>query len=203
MSPRRSTGVLLAGILAVAGLTITQIAPAAKPAKTTICHQTHSATKPYVKIKVSKSVLKGHVAHPGDIVSAPAGGCPSTVLTPSQGGKKLTTTLTGAAEVPGPGDPDGTGTAQLRLRKGQGEICFKLVVSNITLPASAAHIHKGAADVAGPVVVTLTTPDADGSVEGCVSVPRALVKDIQKNSSEYYVNVHTSDYPAGAVRGQL
>jgi hypothetical protein len=203
MTRRRNPAFLLAGILAIAGMAITQTSTAAKTAKTTICHETHSATKPYVKITVGKEVLKAHKAHPGDIVPAPAGGCPSTVLTPSQGGKKLTTTLTGAAEVPGPGDPDGTGTAQLRLRKGQGEICFKLVVSNITLPASAAHIHKGAAGVAGQVVVTLTTPDADGSVEGCVSVPRALVKDIHKNSSEYYVNVHTSDYPAGAVRGQL
>jgi hypothetical protein len=195
--------VLLAGILAVAGLAIAQNAPAAKPAKTTICHKTHSATKPYVKIKVGKSVLKGHIAHPGDIIPAPAGGCPGTVLTSSQGGKKLTTILTGAAEVPGPGDPDGTGTAALRLRKGQGEICFMLVVSNITLPASAAHIHKAPAGVAGPVEVPLTAPDADGAVEGCVSAPRALVKDILKHSSEYYVNVHTSDYPAGAVRGQL
>ena len=203
MTRRRNPTVLLAGILALAGLAIAQGSPAAKPAKTTVCHETHSATKPYVKIAVGKVVLKAHKAHPGDIIPAPAGGCPSTVLTPSTGGKKLTTTLTGAAEVPGPGDPDGTGSAALRLRKGQGEICFMLTVSNITLPAAAAHIHKAPAGVAGPVVVGLTAPDADGSVEGCVSAPRALVKDIMKHSSEYYVNVHTSDFPAGAVRGQL
>jgi CHRD domain len=203
MIRRRNSAVLFAGILAVAGLAIAQTAPAAKPPKTTICHETHSATKPYAQINVGKAVLKGHMAHPGDIIPAPAGGCPATVLTASKGGKKLSTTLTGAAEVPGPGDPDGTGTASLRLRKGQGEICFKLTVSNITLPAAAAHIHKAPAGVAGPIVVGLTAPDADGSVEGCVSAPRALVKDIMKHSSEYYVNVHTSDYPAGAVRGQL
>jgi hypothetical protein len=29
------------------------------------------------------------------------------------------------------------------------------------------------------------------------------VKDILTNPAAYYVNVHTSDYPAGAVRGQL
>jgi CHRD domain len=195
--------VIALGIVAVAGLVAAQSVPAAKQPKTTICHATHSAKKPYVKMTVSKSVLKGHIAHPGDIIPAPAGGCPTTALTPTTGGKKLTTSLTGAAEVPGPGDPDGTGTATLRLRKGQGEICFMLVVSNITLPALAAHIHRGAVGVAGPVVVPLTAPDADGSVEGCVSVVRALVKDIMKHSSEYYVNVHTTDFPAGAIRGQL
>ncbi len=33
----------------------------------------------------------------------------------ADGGRKFTTTLTGAAEVPGPGDPDGSGTQQLLL----------------------------------------------------------------------------------------
>jgi hypothetical protein len=181
-----------------------QAAVSAKPTKTTICHKTASAKKPYVKITVTKSVLKGHVAgHPGDIIPAPANGCPTGVLTPTKGGKKLSATLTGAAEVPGPGDADGTGTAMLRLRLGQGQICHMLSVSNITLPATAAHIHVGAANVAGPVVVPLTTPDADGNVSGCVAADRALVKQILMNPAGYYVNVHTSDFPAGAVRGQL
>ena len=131
------------------GLAIAQTAAPASPSKTTICHKTHAAKKPYVKITVSKSVLKGHIAHPGDIVLRACGGLPTAVLTPSKGGKKLSTTLTGAAQVPGPGDPDGTGSAALRLRKGQGEICFMLTVSDITLPAAAAHIHKAPAGVAG------------------------------------------------------
>ena len=199
---KRYSTLLLAGIVAVAGLAV-QGAPAAKPTKTTICHRTLSAKKPYVKITVTKSVLKGHIAHPGDIIPAPAGGCPQTVLTAKKGGVKLSATLTGAAEVPGPGDPDGTGTAVLRLRVGQGQICHTLTAANITLPAAAAHIHPGAAGVAGSPVVTLITPDADGSVAGCVNVPRALVKQILMNPAGYYVNVHTSDYPAGAIRGQL
>jgi CHRD domain len=201
MRLKRHAAVLLMGIVAVAA--VVQSAPAAKPTKTTICHRTLSAKKPYVKITVTKSVLKGHIAHPGDIIPAPPGGCPTVVLTAKKGGKKLNATLTGAAEVPGPGDPDGAGTALLRLRIGQGQICHTLSVSNITLPAAAAHIHLGAAGVAGPVVVTLVTPDADGNVQGCVAVDRALVKQILMNPAGYYVNVHTSDFPAGAVRGQL
>lgn len=203
MKVKRLAAPLVVAAIAVGG--IVQAAPAAKPTKTTICHKTSSAKKPYVKITVSKSVLKGHIAHPGDIIPAPAAGCPGPagVLTPSKGGKKLSATLTGAAEVPAPGDADGAGTAQIRLRVGQGQICHKLMVSNITLPAAAAHIHQGAAGVAGPVVVTLTTPDADGSVEGCATASRELVKQISKNPAGYYVNVHTSDFPAGAVRGQL
>jgi hypothetical protein len=204
MRLKRFAAVVLMGIVAVAA--IIQSAPAAKPTKTTkttICHRTSSAKKLYVKITVTKSVLKGHIAHPGDIIPAPPGGCPTTVLTARKGGAKLSATLTGAAEIPGPGDPDGAGTATIRLRVGQGQVCHSLTASNITLPASAAHIHQGAAGVAGPVVIPLITPDADGSVEGCVSAPRALVKQILKNPAGYYVNVHTSDFPAGAIRGQL
>src|SRR5215207_490716 len=85
------------------------------------------------------------------------------------GGRRFTTTLTGAAERPGPGDPDGSGTAVLRLNSGQEEICWEIEVSNITLPATAAHIHIGTAIEAGPVVVGLSAPNANGHASGCTS----------------------------------
>jgi hypothetical protein len=116
-------------------------------------------------------------------------------------GRTLSATLTGAAEVPGPGDPDGTGTATLTVNPGLGQICYELTVSGIA-PATAAHIHVGAAGVAGPVVVTLAPP-TDGTSSGCVSVSRELALAILTSPSGYYVNVHNADYPAGAVRGQL
>jgi hypothetical protein len=119
-----------------------------------------------------------------------------------QGGRRLSVALTGAAEVPGPGDPDGTGRAVIRLNQGQGEVCFELTVSNIA-PATAAHIHSGAAGVAGDVVVTLTPPPTDGSSKGCVSAGADLIKDIRQNPGNFYVNVHNADFPDGAVRGQL
>lgn len=118
-------------------------------------------------------------------------------------GRPFTTALTGAAEVPGPGDPDGSGVATITLNQGQGEICFSISVSNITLPAIGAHIHVGAASVAGPVVVPLASPDASGTSSGCVSVDPDLIKAIRQNPENYYVNVHSTEYPAGAVRGQL
>jgi hypothetical protein len=119
------------------------------------------------------------------------------------GGRPFTTTLTGAAEVPGPGDPDGSGTAWLRLNPGQERVCFDISVSGIVLPATGAHIHVGTADVAGPVVVGLTPPDESGASSGCVSADRELIIDIIQNPEEYYVNVHSTEFPAGAVRGQL
>ena len=118
-----------------------------------------------------------------------------------QGGRRLSATLTGAAEVPGPGDADGGGTAVITLNQGQNEVCFELTVTNIA-PATLAHVHTGAADVAGPVAVTLTPP-TEGSSKGCVSAGADLIKNIRQNPQNYYVNVHNADFPDGAVRGQL
>ena len=119
------------------------------------------------------------------------------------GGQPLTTTLEGESEVPVTGDLDGTGTATVTLNRGTGEVCWDISVAGITLPAAAAHIHEAPAGVPGDVVVTLSAPDATGVATGCTTADRALVKDIAKNPSEYYVNVHTSDFPGGALRGQL
>jgi hypothetical protein len=134
-------------------------------------------------------------------VLALGAGAATPVAGAADGGRPLSTALTGAAEVPGPGDPDGSGTASLRLNQGQGEICYRLTVTGIA-PALAAHIHLGTATMAGPVVVGLAPPTS-GASSGCVAVDRNLIKAIRKNPDAYYVNVHNAEYPAGALRGQL
>jgi hypothetical protein len=80
-------------------------------------------------------------------------------------------------------------------------VCYELGVSVIA-PAAAAHIHFAPAGENGPIVVPLTPP-TDGSSSGCVSVDRALAKNILKYPELYYVNVHNADFPSGALRGQL
>lgn len=116
---------------------------------------------------------------------------------------KFTTTLTGAAEVPGPGDTDGSGTANIDVNQGQGDVCFELTVANIAA-ASAAHIHEGAAGKAGPVVIPLTAPNAEGTSKDCVkNVDKDLIKRIKDNPANFYVNVHNAEFPDGAIRGQL
>jgi CHRD domain len=122
-------------------------------------------------------------------------------------GRPFSTMLTGAAEVPGPGDPDASGTASLTLNEGQGEVCFELSWAGIDGTVVAAHIHAAPAGVAGPVVVPLFTGVAlagTDSASGCVSgVSEDLIKDIRHNPESYYVNIHSTVFPAGAVRGQL
>ena len=121
-----------------------------------------------------------------------------------QGGRALSTELTGAAEVP-PGDLDGSGTATISVNSGQEEVCWEIVAMGIELPATAAHIHVGAAGTAPPnnVVVTLSAPDVSGFSSGCTTVDGDLALDILQNPEDYYVNVHNDPFPTGAIRGQL
>ena len=116
--------------------------------------------------------------------------------------RHLRTFMNGAKEVPGPGDPNGFGVARIGLHPSTSELCVKINVDNIA-PATAAHIHLGEKDEAGPIVVTLPTPDANGHAEGCMHVDSQILEDIADDLDEYYVNVHNAPYPSGAVRGQL
>jgi CHRD domain len=207
MHVKRLLFIVFVGLFALVGIGQAQLAkkpPGNGGKKVTICHRTGSETNPYVEIRVSKNALKkGHARHAGDIIPAPNDGCPSQPMSPTQGGTVLTATLTGAVEVPGPGDLDGSGQATIRLTAGEGRVCFQLSASNITLPAAAAHIHTGAAGTAGDIVAPLSPPDASGVSQGCAEISRPLANAILANPIAYYVNVHTSDFPDGAIRGQL
>jgi CHRD domain len=121
-------------------------------------------------------------------------------------GRPFSTTLTGAAEVPGPGDPNASGTALLTLNQGQGEVCFDLSWAGIDGTVTAAHIHVGDVGVAGPVVVPLFAGAFAGtdSESACISgVDPELIKAIRQHPADYYVNIHSDVFPAGAIRGQL
>lgn len=117
------------------------------------------------------------------------------------GGRPLSTDLNGAEEVPGPGDPDGTGQARITVNPGKQQVCYTLRVRNIA-SATGAHIHEAPEGEAGPVVVPLIPP-ASGTSSGCATVTRELSLEILRNPSDYYVNIHNMQFPAGAVRGQL
>jgi len=120
------------------------------------------------------------------------------------GGRPFSTTLSGAAEVP-TGDPDATGTATVWVNPGTGTVCYEWSVSNAATPIVAAHIHRAAVGVAGPVVVPLEpTPGALSSGSGCATgVDRALALDIIRHPWDYYVNTHNAEFPMGVARGQL
>jgi hypothetical protein len=108
----------------------------------------------------------------------------------------LHATLLGKSETP-KGDPDGRGTAEVKITGRR--VCWEIKVSRVQTIV-AAHIHKGAPGVAGPVVVPF------GKIckaKGCTTTTAAIAAAIEKKPAAYYVNVHNAKYPGGALRGQL
>ena len=108
--------------------------------------------------------------------------------------------MIGSEEVPGPGDPDGKGTATITLDDVANTVCYQFVYTNIDKP-TAAHIHVGARGVAGPPAVTFDVVRTGD--KGCVAADPSTLKGIRDNPAGYYVNIHTAQYPKGAIRGQL
>lgn len=104
-----------------------------------------------------------------------------------------------AAGVPNQGDPDGWGLARLVIDDGVSPptIAWNIAVFNITLPVIGAHIHQGASTTTGPVRV-----DFSGQLSGSGLADADLV-GVLANPTGWYVNIHTSDFQPGAVRGQI
>ena len=102
------------------------------------------------------------------------------------------------------GDPDGSGVALITVNLGQRGVCWQIAATDMLLPASSAHIHQAAPGVRGNIVVALSLPDASGLSVGCSSgIDAALLREVITSPQSFYVNVHTSQFPAGAIRGQL
>lgn len=115
--------------------------------------------------------------------------------------KTYSTTLTGAEE-PGGGDPDGYGEAQISVADKIDNICWELKnVRNIGT-ITAAHVHRGARGVNGPPVFTLKQAN-EGGWKGCSNRSEWTEDALENNPANYYVNVHTPEFPNGAIRGQL
>lgn len=99
--------------------------------------------------------------------------------------------------------PDAVGTGTLTVDAITGASTGEITVSGLTGQAMMAHIHRGFASNAGPVLVGLTSNE-DGSTW---TVPAGTVLDEAGREAfargELYFNVHTAANPAGEIRGQI
>ncbi len=105
------------------------------------------------------------------------------------------------------GNPFGRGGATISIKGSL--ICVGIVTVDSGV-ATGAHIHAGRKGENGPIVLTLPTPTPiqPGSVfasssSSCQQADQALLDGVRYRAKKYYVNVHTTDFPNGALRGQL
>lgn len=135
---------------------------------------------------------------------------PMAVGVAAQSGQ-LRAKLTSSHEVPRNTSP-ATGTAQVTIIGDGSQIFYQYFVSNLTAPATAAHIHLGAIGVNGPVLLPLAVPAGPtGSVSGRLTAAdftgagnltyAQVLEAIVAGGT--YINVHTPTYPGGEVRGQV
>ncbi len=136
--------------------------------------------------------------------------------------------ITGSPDlVVGGGEPGATSQWDLRLNSDEEIICYDITLTGVTPPyqsaaLTATHIHEGAPGVAGPprVVFQDPQPQDDGTLRssGCVQGPFVTgvgpesggdhgdgfsLAEIEADPDAYYVDTHTTEYVAGAVRGQF
>lgn len=117
------------------------------------------------------------------------------------------------------GDPNGRGKAYVfGIDDDPMTLCYALVdIKKIAeldqAPGNgrAAHIHEAPRDTNGPIVANLAWPQ-DGQAGDCLTEGEqgkfptgevGIVQRILKNPENFYVNIHNTEFPAGAIRGQL
>lgn len=120
-------------------------------------------------------------------------------------GQTLGATLTGSQEVP-PRAVPGFGNATVTFDATRTNLLITITVTNLGSPINNFHIHEAPAGVNGPIVVDIIALGGtftNGTMTGTFPVSGNVAQRMLQNPSNFYVNVHTQQFPGGAVRGQL
>lgn len=132
----------------------------------------------------------------GGVLMLVGSGMTATAFT----GPDFRATLSGS-NMPGGGDRDGWGRLRFEIDNATNRLCADLEVRSIA-DVTSAQIYRGREGEQGEPVSRLERPDDDDSYD-CKQIGADLAQEIQSNPSAFYVMVATSEYPNGAIRGQL
>ena len=115
-----------------------------------------------------------------------------------------TATLSGVNEVPANISP-GTGSASIVYDDVAATITVSVSFSGLTAPATAGHIH-GPADTAHNAGVLFPFSGVPAAISGTIPTQSFAISSTQVgylNTAQLYVNIHTSNFPGGEIRGQI
>lgn len=98
---------------------------------------------------------------------------------------------------------DGSGSATITINSDRNEVCYEISLDGVE-GATAAHIHAAPEGEAGDVVVDLEYEGDDEGGDKCVDgIDESVLEEISEEPERHYLNVHSDEYPDGAVRAQL
>ena len=143
-------------------------------------------------------------------VAIPSNGAPSsaTKVTDVAATASFATSMSGAEEAP-PQNAADSGSLKMTIDLVTNSLCYDMTWSITSTmgggPVTAATIQNAPAGVNGPVVINLGLGGVplNAHVAGCVGAPHPVLEAIVIDPSQYYMNIHTTERPGGAIRGQL
>lgn len=112
-------------------------------------------------------------------------------------GAGWTVNLSGSQEVP-PNASSAKGSGEISVAP-DGAISGSVKVTGMT--STAAHIHDGAPNKNGPVIVKLDKTDTGFTVPGGTKLSDDQMSNLK--AGNLYINVHSEAFPPGEIRGQL
>lgn len=113
---------------------------------------------------------------------------------------KYKATLDGSQQSP-PVTTKGKGTATFTFDTTKKKLTWNVKYSDLSGPATAAHIHGPAAMGANASPVIPFKGELKSPIKGSAELTDAQVADLA--AGNYYVNVHTAANKDGEIRGQI
>ena len=114
----------------------------------------------------------------------------------------FTAYLTGAQEVP-PVASTATGYARIHVNEATGQLTFTVVFNGLSSAQTASHIHAPAA-IGATVGVAINfgaVGGTSGTITGQTTITPTQLSQLRQHLG--YVNVHSTNFPGGEIRGQL
>jgi hypothetical protein len=110
--------------------------------------------------------------------------------------------LSGSQEVPAV-DSAGKGTADVTYDPATRLVTWSITYADLGSAVTMAHFHRGAPGQNGPVVIWLTKRGAavQSPIKGSATLTAEQAQ--QFLAGDWYINVHTKNHPAGAIRGEV
>ncbi len=127
----------------------------------------------------------------------------------------FTASLSGSNQVPVAASA-GSGTGTFVFDTVAQDIMFTVSYSGLTSSAMMGHIHNGAAGMNGPIILPFSPSPTgtSGTLTGMLTAANLINQSTTGISTftdiynaalagNLYTNIHTMNYPAGEIRGQL